>query len=113
LSARWLQHYAQGIDYLAENNEAPRRSFICRGSSPHIDIRRLVDFCIGSDSFLSIFGGFGIARVGGWRDSSAVAAWRAVCGGTKIASSKNSKLSELYAASAIDSQPRNAMTLSR
>jgi len=48
LSARWLQHYAQGIYYLAENNEVPRRSFICRDSSPHIDIRHLVGSCIGS-----------------------------------------------------------------
>jgi hypothetical protein len=54
LSARWLQHYAQGIHnlYLAENNEVPGRSFICRDSRN--DIRDLVRSRIGSDSFLSI-----------------------------------------------------------
>ena len=63
LSARWLQHYAQGIDYLAESNEVPCRSFICRDSSPHIDIRHLVGSCIGSDAFLSVRG----AQVSGGR----------------------------------------------
>lgn len=59
LSARWLHHFAQSIDDLAENNEAPRRSFICRDSSSHIDIRHLVATRLGVDSFLSIFGGRG------------------------------------------------------
>jgi hypothetical protein len=58
-SARWLQHYAQGINYLTENNEAPPRSFICRYSSPWVDIRHLVGSCIGSVAFLSIWGGGG------------------------------------------------------
>ena len=98
LSARWLQHYAQGIDYLAENNEVPRRSFICR-DSPLFDIRHLVGSCIGSDSFLCICAPC-VCRVG------VVGQARF----TKIMSNKNSKLSELYAASAIGSQLRNPVT---
>ena len=107
LSARWLQHYAQGINYLAESNEAPRRSFICRDSSPHIDIRHLVGSCIGSDSFLNIFGGRGVGGRCAGR-GGLDARWQF----TKIISNKNSKLTEFYAASAIDSRLRNAMTLS-
>ena len=64
MSARWLQHYAQGIEYLVENNKVPSRSFIFYNSTrPAVDIRHLVGFCIGSDSFLSIFGG---GRPGSW-----------------------------------------------
>ena len=49
-SLRWLQHWSQGIYYLAENNEPARRSFDLRDSLPAVDIRSLdqlgVDSCI-------------------------------------------------------------------
>lgn len=55
LSARWLQHYAQGIFYLADENEIPKRSFICRDSNPHFDTRQLTTFYNGIHSFLTVF----------------------------------------------------------
>ena len=89
LSARWLQHYAQGIDYLAESNEVPRRSFICRDSSfrPRIDIRHLVGSCIGSDSFLSVCGGARPGRFCG-RGGGGRASLQKLCR-TKTASLQN------------------------
>ena len=85
LSARWLQHYAQGIDYLTESNEVPRRSFICRDSS--IDIRHLVGSCIGSDSFLSVCGGARPGRFCG-RGGGGRASLQKLCR-TKTASLQN------------------------
>lgn len=55
-SKRWLQHLAQGIYYLVEKNEPPGRSFICRDSSPPLDIRTLIPSRLGVDSFMNIFG---------------------------------------------------------
>jgi len=67
MSARWLQHYAQGIYYLAENNEAQRRSFNWRDSRPVVDIRNLVSSGdVGRDSFLSIFGAVWSPRFHAW-----------------------------------------------
>ena len=66
LSPRWLQHFTQDIEDLAEKKIAPHRSFICRDGG---DIRNLVSSCVGVDSFLSILGaarpGTGSARRGG------------------------------------------------
>jgi hypothetical protein len=112
LSARWLQHYAQGIDYLAENNEVPpRRSFICHDSSPHIDIRHLVDSCIGTDSFLSIFGGAAgrSVRAPLYHCDRYLPGFAAAASFKNYVEQKQQELSELYAASAIDSQLHNSM----
>jgi hypothetical protein len=57
-SARWLQHYAQGIYYLGGGNGTPddmRRSFKCSDSNPKVDVRSLIPR-LGVDSFMSIFG---------------------------------------------------------
>lgn len=58
-SARWLQHYAQGIYYLGGSDgslEPTRRSFICRDSNPPVDIRSFIPSRLGIDSFVSILG---------------------------------------------------------
>src|SRR3990167_4072300 len=91
LSARWLQHYAQDIYYLAERNEVPRRSFICRISSPRIDIRHLAESCIGSNSFLGTFDVGGECGLGFDYLSKEEGGWF-----TKIMSNKNSKLAEFF-----------------
>lgn len=58
-SARWLQHYAQGIYYLGGSDgslEPTRRSFICRDSNSPVDIRSFIPSRLGIDSFVSILG---------------------------------------------------------
>lgn len=57
-SARWLQHYAQGILYLGDGGmpEPVLRSFICRDPNPPVDVRSFIPSRLGVDSFVSILG---------------------------------------------------------
>ena len=100
MSKRWVQHYARGPYYIAENkNELALRTSICRNTNPPVDIHsvksrlRLAGRCL--DIFGAHHGGAGgIANtVGGGAGSCGVHVPRVIV--SDFVSSKNSMQLEL------------------
>jgi len=93
-SAAMLQHLAQGIYQIVEQNAPLDRSFLLQGGAPRVDIRSLVDSSV--NCFVDIRGR--VVGVGGY---SREGVGRSSVGYmlSKLLSSKTSSLGETYAAS--------------